>query len=476
MKKSRILIFAVLLICMVCRYSFSGLQYYPTMDDNNQYGIYHLRSDNIYENVIRHYQSYHVRPLAFFTDAYIFSFFWNHMYLLLFIMIVLHFATAVMFQQIMEKFHLSFGFLGTILFTLSPFLVQATYWISASSRLVLSLFFCIASIRLFIFYLEKPRKSTDFLLVVAMILLNLLSVGYYEQTIVFNFVFFLFVIYQEKKPKFMAIPIFSTVVIGAYYAMSMMNHTMQERGNINLQNIGAHIITTIGSMIKKFILLQGQILGNGIVFGTKHFIILLFTLILTGVLVFLMQKEKDEPRTMCGKSFLLGLVLFVVPFAPFFILQDSYVDVRNFYISYLGLGLMVASIYEILLAHIPHREIFHLVVISVCVLVFLLGNAAEVSNYREIWAFDNLVTAKIVEAVDEKVFENKEAFSVDYDTSLLDFKKDNQIARSVLEEDWALMGKIQLLRNSTQIGQIYLRSTQEPSIYIDKNLEITTNF
>ncbi len=476
MNKNKILIFVMILFCMICRYSFSGFKYYPTMDDNNQYGIYYLRNDNIYENVIMHYQSYNVRPLAFFTDAYVFSFFWNHMYLLLLLMIILHFSTAVMFQQIMEKLHLSFGFLGTIIFTLSPFLVQATYWISASSRLVVSLFFCILSIRLFIFYLEKKRKPQDFLLVIAIILLNLLSVGYYEQTIVFNFVFFLYIIYKEKKPSFIAVPIFSTIVIGIYYISSMLNNTMQDRGNITFQNIGAHIFATIGSIIKKFTVLQGKILINGIEFAKEHLLILLFVLSIISFLAFFVMKEKEHPKNMYGKSFWLGLLLFVVPFAPFLILQDSFVDVRNFYISYLGLGLMVASIYEVLLSHLPNRNIADAGVICICVLIFMLGNAAEVSNYREIWEFDNLVASKIIESVDENVFENKEAFSVDYDVSLLDFKKDNLIARSVLEEDWALMGKIQLLRNSTKIGQIYLKSNQKPSIYINKNLEVLTNF
>ena len=59
---------------------------------------------------------------------------------------------------------------------------------------------------------------------------------------------------------------------------------------------------------------------------------------------------------------------------------------------------------------------------------------------------------------------------------ILNFKNNSGMCRTILEEDWAVMGKVQLVRKSTKIGQIMLRKRQKPYIYIDKNLEIETEF
>ena len=67
------------------------------------YGIFHLRSENIYEDVIMQYRSYNVRPLAFLTDAYIFSWFWDNMYALLLIMILMHVANLFFIYKICAK-------------------------------------------------------------------------------------------------------------------------------------------------------------------------------------------------------------------------------------------------------------------------------------------------------------------------------------------------------------------------------------
>ena len=79
MKGYKTIIYSLLLICMLFRFYSYGFQYFSNMDDNNQYGIYNLRNENIRENVIEHYKLHGVRPLAFYTDAYVFSWLWNRM-------------------------------------------------------------------------------------------------------------------------------------------------------------------------------------------------------------------------------------------------------------------------------------------------------------------------------------------------------------------------------------------------------------
>lgn len=478
MTKNRVIVFTILLFCMIFRYSFLGFEYFPTTDDNNQYGIYNLRNDNIYENVIQHYKGYNVRPLAFFTDAYVFSWFWDNMYLLLLIMIIMHFFTSVMFENIMEKLGFKFGLLGMIIFTLSPFLVQSTYWISAASRLVVSLFLCISSIRLFICYIEKKEKLSNWKkvgMIFLIFLLNILSVGYYEQTIVFNFIFFVYVIYKYRNKIFYIVPSISTTLIGIYYYISIKNNAMQERGNIRLDGIIEHISHTISFLWEKFVPMQASLLKHGIINGFDNSFAIIMAVILGIILAFFVKKEMIPNEGKYVRGFILGIVLFVVPFAPFLILQDSSADVRNFYISYLGLGLMASSVYYGILGKAKHFKVINVVVLPVLVFTFMICNYYEISNYKNIYEFDNYITAEIIDNVDSKIFDGKEELYVDYDIEILNFKNKNSVARSVLEEDWALMGKIQLMRDSTNIGQIIMRQAGIPGVYIDKNLEIKLN-
>ena len=79
-------------------------------------GVYHLGNDNMYENVIERYKCYNVRPLAFFTDAYVFSWFWDNMYTLLLVMLILHCFNLFLIYKICEKIDIKLNAFCLIIF------------------------------------------------------------------------------------------------------------------------------------------------------------------------------------------------------------------------------------------------------------------------------------------------------------------------------------------------------------------------
>ena len=111
-------------------------------------GIYHLRNDDIQGDVISRYRSYNVRPLAFIFDAYVFSWFWDNMYALLVTIIILHVLNLYLIYKICEKMGIYLSAFCLCIFALCPILVESIYWISASTRIVFSLFLCLSSIYL----------------------------------------------------------------------------------------------------------------------------------------------------------------------------------------------------------------------------------------------------------------------------------------------------------------------------------------
>ena len=199
-----------LLLVMLCTFSFWGFKYFPILDDNNQYGVYNLRNDDTWTNVITHYKNYTVRPLALFTDSYVLSYLWHNMYLAVVLMVVLHWMTTCFLKEIFEKININVSWIWFALFGFAPFLTEAIYWVSASSRIVVSMFFCVLSNLVLIRVLtdEKNKHKKVFFLIVA-ILLNIIANGYYEQTIVFNFALTLFVLIRLKKYKHIYIPFVS---------------------------------------------------------------------------------------------------------------------------------------------------------------------------------------------------------------------------------------------------------------------------
>ena len=177
-----------------------------------------------------------------------------------------------------------------------------------------------------------------------------------------------------------------------------------------------------------------------------------------------------------GVLLIIGIILFIIPFTPFFVLEKAVVDIRNFYISYLGISVVMASIYYGICEKFKYFNVINAYIIFTLVFICLLCNCYEIKNYKNVYEFDNYIASEIVQNLDNEMFENRETFCVDYDMEILNFKNNSGMCRTILEEDWAVMGKIQLVRKTTKIGKIMLRKRQKPYIYIDKNLEIETEF
>ncbi len=175
-----------------------------------KYGVYHLRNDDIKNDVILKYKAYNVRPLAFIFDAYLFSWFWDNMYALLVTIIILHTLNLYLTYKICEIIGINLSGFCLCIFALCPILVQAIYWISASTRIVFSLFLCLSSIYLLLKSFDEENNSKKLGFFFSAILLNLICVGFYEQVIALNLFLFAFVMICLKKYKYIWIPIIST--------------------------------------------------------------------------------------------------------------------------------------------------------------------------------------------------------------------------------------------------------------------------
>ena len=204
-------------------------------------GIYNLRNDDIDNKILHYYNAYHVRPLAFISDVFIFQWFWDCSYIILFLMSIMHVGIIYLVYKICEKIDVKINAFSLTLFCFCPILIQALYWISASTRIVFSLFLCLLSIYLLLLYFDATKRNKKILLLVFAIALNIICVGFYEQTIALNLFLTSFVLIVSKKYKYIIIPFVSTSWIGVWYIHFAIIGEMQSRGALNISGILSNI-------------------------------------------------------------------------------------------------------------------------------------------------------------------------------------------------------------------------------------------
>ncbi len=468
--------FVILFFILIFTFSYFGMRYFPTVDDNNQLGVYHLRSDNIYENVINHYKSYDVRPFAFLTDAYIFSWFWDNMYALMAIMVVLHILNVYLLYKICEKIDIKLNIFFLITFSLSPILIEAVYWISASTRIVLSLFLILLSIYLLLLSFDEENKSKKLIEFIGAIIINFISVGFYEQTIALNLFLFIFVLICIKKYKYIFIPALSTTWIGIYYAYFMALGKTQERGTLHLSSIFSNILNSGRLIIKKYLGIVYHTAINlleGFKTALENPIALSALIILLGVIIYYMLKKCDSTVDKSKRKILFGIMIFIVPFLPFFVLDVNIISDRNLYLSFIGICIILEVIFDAILKNAKKTKLVFVVVILI---LSVFSNIDKVNNYKKVSELDDYATNNLINAIDEKVIDEKKTISINYNVE--DLEKARNTTRhvtSALEVDWGMQGKIQVLRNKVGIGKIFINTNQDDAdctVYFNNKFEV----
>ena len=447
-------------------------------------GIYNVRNDDIINKIINHYRSYDVRPLAFFSDAFIFQWFWNCSYAILIAMVIMHIGVIYLTYKICEKIDVKLNAFSLTLFCLCPILIQSLYWISASTRIVFSLFLCLLSIYLLLLYFDSNSKKKKVMLLILSVILNLICVGYYEQTIALNLFLTVFIIIILKKYTYLFIPIISTSWIGAWYVHFAMTGEMQTRGALNL----AGIINNIGIVTNNFFGIYCNEFENfkislsyakNDVFGSA---ISIFITVIFAFFIFYLFKNKCMVNKdgSIWKKVCIGIIFLIVPMMPFLVLNTSIIAVRNLYFSTFGLAILLEVIIDFLLKLIKNELACNIVktsLIAIFSFLFVMSNIDGVNNYKKVHELDNRVIGEVIGHLDGYVYKNKKSISINYDDNKLQKCKNlSNYVESVIESDWATGGKIQVMRKEIGVGKIYINpdiKNADYNFYFDDNMNLS---
>lgn len=384
----------------LARYSRYGFRYFPVVDDWIQYISYQSASD-LFSRWFIGGGLYATRPLAGLMDLYV----WGKIGLSMsfFIISFVYGLSCYLFLQVFRRHNIRAGLGFVIVYMLLPINIEGTLWLSASTRIVVSLFLISLSLcfvnHSFLFWL-----------------FNLLSLFFYEQTAVLSLALSLYFTY---KKQIRIIPIINSLIFALYYAAFSRMGQFGYRSDFAMPSIDF-----FKDFIEGFINKHSELIANGFVNGLGQLSFVMIVLVmLVGIIIPLTLKDNKG-----SSGLLLGIFLFAIPFTPYLVVVQP-LSFRAFVPALVGLGLIVDGI---IMSH-SVKKAFAMILIP----VFLIVGVSEIGDYRRVSIMDKAAARQIIDS-GAKTFKRQECLTKTNTMYM-------QHITNVTESDWAMTGCIRAI-------------------------------
>jgi len=446
---------------MLMKYGYYRFRYYPVLDDWIQYGVFSF-SNNIFKEIIIGTGTYTTRPFASLSDPYIWARFWGKMGIAFFIITCLHILSGYLLYKVFEYHELNVGLLFLAIFGMLPLGTEATYWISASSRLVVGIFFMALSLYLLSLYIRKNQQN--YWLLLFFFLTHLISLGYYESIIVlsvFSAVLLIILNWRLLKKKWVAvIPIVNFFMIAVYYKSFSHVGQVAARGQFIKENYISHFRLVFDKIMDVWIKAHLPLYTRGFVRGLKvllenhSYLYLFLILLLSVVAAVLASREKNGmSKKDAVIKIVIGVILFWVPFSIHFILSDVWISNRNAFPSLIGLGLIMEGLLTVF-TDSQRRKYVKSIVIAILVPVLMIIHISELTDYKNISEADRLICTNIINAAKGTEFleGKKKAFLFNTVSAYVEQNMHyHEHIHNVTEADWSLTGVIRAVSRNRNI-------------------------
>ena len=415
--------FQLIFVLFFGRFLYYGWNYWYQLDDYIQYHnyteYYHLRVSDLWNYVADYLGLFTARPLAAFGDIYVISRFFSSLIVVVLGLSAMYAATAVILRSIFNKLF-GTGYFFTVVFCLFPLAFEGLYWVSASSRIVPSLFF--ASLATwFIFKLSETGKIRY---VVLFALAQIVSFGYYEQITVLSLALsVMIIVIKRSKWQVASLLIAANLLLYVLYSelaqMLWGGGIYASRSEIALPFITNDYFTTV------FPSATGQIFqaagafapmanaralyrGFKLIIQDKAFVYLIALIAVTALTAFLLWKNDNGEKTDKKKAIaavLWGCFLALSPLAPFYILKSSWIGIRAIVPCLCGVALILDAILRLVT---KSKKVFTVPIIVFIVFISCIASVSELHDYREVTNFDNDTAQFVIDGMSSFI-EEKDA-------------------------------------------------------------------
>ena len=408
------LVFALIFALVLLRFCYYGFTYYPQLDDyiqlHNQSAYYSAKA------VILDMGLLSSRPLASVMDYFFWSRFWSFLMAAVALISAMYAASACLFRRVWGEYF-GTGYLFLVVYALLPLGMEGTYWISASNRVVPSLFFVALAMYLF----QKWCRTGKALWLPLYFVAQLISFCFYEQGLVLSVTGVLLVGIIEffrgnrKKSLF---SLLTFVNAGIYFAFTGYFST-------STGQLGSRLRLTLPwqeGWDKVFFSAAGQTGESFLIGGYKTLVdgfrrglaciaedfsllwVLVLVLLCAALFLFARRFTAERPAGEAALprrwALLVGFLMALAPVTLFFVLSSPSVALRNTVFSFCGIALFLDEAWSMLLTRCPARGLITGAVCAVCAAVFSVAAVSELHDYRATTQADQRAARAITAAVE----------------------------------------------------------------------------
>ncbi len=417
------------------RFSYLGFAYTPYLDDHIQY-IFYPSLDNGWNNILAGgARILATRPLAGIFDYFLWSRFSNHLGVAVAIISIIHGISAVFFYKAFRHIGVEFGPVFFVFYLFLPSNTEGTYWLSASNRIVVSLFLISASLM----FIVKEKT-------VLFAVFNFLSIWFYEQTAILSlFCAVMFFVILKDYSKIIIPSLNFALLIFFYVWFGRAGDNAHRFSAVHFSELPYHIVETTFNIITAFVPVTFRIITRGFVrsvntifkdFSYLWFAVIGFLSICTVILT------KEHQNKLIKKKILLGAIFAVSPLLPFFVTSNEFA-LRNIVPCLLGVAMILDGIIPLLL------KSFTPIFASVCLIVFSVATASETIDYEKTARHDVALAQKISESVTPET----KKISVKITTPV--YLPQNAIfsdhIKSMVGSDWGVMGIVRTVSGNQHL-------------------------
>lgn len=413
---------AVFLLVMA-RYCAFGLRYYPQLDDYIQYHNY-IRSYSFMalQEKVGILSS---RPLAGIADYFFWSPMFDRMILGVALVSALYAAAVLLIWDILRRYFRTSPVLPVIM-ALLPLGMEGTYWMSASTRVVVGMFFAALAARTFLCWLDGRGWSW----LILYLILQLIPFGFYEQAGLLSVALTAGAAILEwtgrgKSLSRCAVSLWGVPAMGLYFLATRLldNGGVYGSRAETVFSVSRHyyLHTLLPEIMRQ---LRDAFLKGGFYTGAKGFVrgmrmilsgeLLLWALCAAALCVLLWltvrcrePRERTEEDAPLPLALLSGVLLAAAPVSLFLVLNNPWFSLRGTVTSFPGIALIADSLLVRLWDALPLRRSGLPVLAAAAAFVFCVAGASELRDYRDTYENDQRAARLVLEAAAEDPAEGR---------------------------------------------------------------------
>ncbi len=459
-EKNEFYFFCALFIAFLLKYMIYGFNCFYVLDDYIQYGGYPMYNDTAY--VLFDIGTIATRPLASFLDIVFWGKLWDFPRVMFMISAAFHFLSCVIFYKAAKENNIFLSPIFAVFYLFFPLGSEGSMWISASSRIVLGLFFSSLAI-LSITQYEKEAKKRFY---IVFLICAICSFTLYESCAVFCFLASLFVLIKNRQQRRFMLPFVSLFVM--LLALLLYMKLGQNIGHMGTRALDSSMFLVF-SQAGDFFAQLFEIMTNGIfkltidgfagglyVLLSKRITGILYLLIVFAVCVLIGKIFSMSQRKLLAKSNIkslafCGIVLFFAVFAPNLITEPVWITYRTMFVAMIGIYLIL----DILFLLIPQKSV-QTVLLMVLLFIFTISSINEYDTYKRTNALDTLLLGEICKTLPEEVMSGEKEVAVLLD----DAPQVNQVSlykdhvKTVFHHDWSLTGAARAYTRNIRIKKV----------------------